>query len=168
MSVSSYLSSHLNLTQANVSGCDTPRIYFSYSFYCFTWSKGKPLFLLLSLYLYAAKILQDYSEIDAAKHQLEVSKKGVKSKQILLTNTLKIITFTDITWGLWKEVISCATRRDLINVDLKDLKPFNKHNDFVPEKDDVLSREFFKFLANLSVVGHIKLCCHIFNQLDLS
>lgn len=99
--------------------------------------------------------------IDVAKHQLEVSRKGGKSKPIPLTNELKIITFSDPTWELWKDVISCAARGDLVDVDDPELKKFHEHDKFVPDKDGVLTREFFKFLGNLSEADHAKLCKHI-------
>lgn len=102
--------------------------------------------------------------IDVAKHQLEVSREGPKNKPFSLTYKLKIITFSDPTWDLWKEVISRAGRGDLIDVDHQDLQPFNKHENLVPDRDGVLTREFFKFLGNLSESVHAKLCCDIMNQ----
>ena len=43
--------------------------------------------------------------IDVVKHQIEVSRKGTKSKPIPLMNKLKIITFSYSTWNLWNNVI---------------------------------------------------------------
>ena len=63
--------------------------------------------------------------IDVAKHHLEVSRKGTKNKPIPLTKKLKIITFSDPTWNLWKDVISCAAQGDLIDVNDPYFKKFN-------------------------------------------
>ena len=104
-----------------------------------------------------------FSMIDVAKHQLELQK-GAKNKLLTLTNEVKIITSSDETFKLWQEVISCAARGDLIDVDSKELTKFKDHKNFEPEKDGVLTREFFKFLGNLSEVDHAKLCRHILNR----
>ena len=77
---------------------------------------------------------------------------------------MKIITSSNETFKLWQEVISCAARGDLIDVDSKELTKFKDHKNFEPEKDGVLTREFFKFLGNLSEADHAKLCRHILNR----
>ena len=104
-----------------------------------------------------------FSMIDVAKHQLELWK-GAKNKLLTLTNEVKIITSSDDTFKLWQEVISCAARGDLIDVDSKELTKFKDHKNFEPEKDEVLTWEFFKFLGNLSEADHAKLCRHILNR----
>ena len=83
---------------------------------------------------------------------------------LTLTNKVKIITSFDDTFKLWQEVISCAARGDLIDVDLKDLTKFKDHKNFELEKDGVLTCEFFKFLGNLFEADHAKLCRHILNR----
>ena len=108
-----------------------------------------------------------FSMIDVAKHQLELQK-GAKNKLLTLTNEVKIITSSDETFKLWQEVISCAARGDLIDVDSKEFTKFKDHKNFEPEKDGVLTWEFFKFLDNLSEVDHAKLCRHILNRLGPS
>ena len=77
---------------------------------------------------------------------------------------MKIITSSDETFKLWQEVISCAARGDLIDVNSKELMKFKDHKNFEPEKDGVLTREFFKFLGNLSEADHAKLYRHILNR----
>ena len=77
---------------------------------------------------------------------------------------MKIITSSDETFKLWQEVISCVTRGDLIDVDSKELMKFKDHKNFEPEKDGVLTREFFKFLSNMSEADYAKLCRHILNR----
>ena len=62
-----------------------------------------------------------FSMIDVTKHQLELQK-GAKNKLLTFTNKVKIITSFDDTFKLWQEVISCAARGDLIDVDSKELK----------------------------------------------
>ena len=104
-----------------------------------------------------------FSMIDVAKHQLEL-RKDAKNKLLTLTNEVKIITSSDETFKLWQEVISCAARGDLIDVDSKELTKFKDHKNFEPEKDGVLTQEFFKFLGNLSEADHAKLCRHILNR----
>ena len=48
-------------------------------------------------------------------------------------------------------------------MDSKDLENFKDHKNFVPDKDGILSREFFKQLENMSKADHVKLCSHILN-----
>ena len=103
-----------------------------------------------------------FSMIDVAKHQLEL-RKGAKNKLLTLTNEVKIITSSDETFKLWQEVISCAAQGDLIDVNSKELTKFKDHKNFESKKDGVLTREFFKFLGNLSEADHAKLCRHILN-----
>lgn len=110
-----------------------------------------------------AAIRERFSNIDVAKHQLEVQRAG-KKKLLTLTNEVKIITFPDSTWKLWEEVITCAGQGDLVNVDSKNCVKFKEEKGFNPDKDLVLSREFFKFLGNLSEEDHAKLCRHILNR----
>ena len=90
--------------------------------------------------------------------------KGCKNKLLTLMNEVKIITSFDDAFKLWQQVISCAARGDLIDVDSKELTKFKDHKNFEPEKDGVLTREFFKFLGNLSKADHAKLCRHILNR----
>ena len=104
-----------------------------------------------------------FSIINVAKHQLELLK-DAKNKLLTLTNKVKIITSSDDTFKLWQEIISCAAQKDLINVDSKELPKFKDHKNFEPKKDGVLTREFFKFLGNLSKADHTKLCRHILNR----
>ena len=101
--------------------------------------------------------------IDVAKHQLELQK-GAKKKLLTLTNKVKIITSSDETFKLWQEVILCAARGDLIDVNSKELTKFKDHKNFEPEKDGVLTREFFNFLRNPFEADHAKLCRHILNR----
>ena len=49
-------------------------------------------------------------------------------------------------------------------MDSNELMKFKDHKNFEPEKDGVLTWEFFKFLSNLSKADHAKLCRHILNR----
>ena len=77
---------------------------------------------------------------------------------------MKIITSSDETFKLWQEVISCAARGDLIDVDSKELTKFKDHKNLKPEKDGVFTWKFFKFFGNLSKADYAKLCRHILNR----
>ena len=90
-------------------------------------------------------------------------RKDAKNKLLTFTNKVKIITSSDDTFKLWQEVISYVAQGDLIDVNSKELTKFKDHKNFKPEKDGVFTREFFKFLSNLSKADHAKLCRHIFN-----
>ena len=57
----------------------------------------------------------------------------------------------------------CVARGDLIDVDSKELTKFKDHKNFEPEKDGVLTGEFFKFLGNIFETDHAKLYRHILN-----
>ena len=48
-------------------------------------------------------------------------------------------------------------------MDSKEFTKFKDHKDFEPEKDGVLTQEFFKFFGNLSEADHAKLYRHILN-----
>ena len=49
-------------------------------------------------------------------------------------------------------------------MDSKEITKFKYHKNFEPEKDGVLTWEFFEFLDNLSEANHAKLYRHILNQ----
>lgn len=119
------------------------------------------LFILVQKFM--AAISERFSMIDVVKHQKEANKKGGK-KLLTLTNEVKIITFPDNLWNLWKEVITCAAQGDLIDPDSQNGDKFKDKEGFVPDKDLTLSREFFKFLGNLSETDHEKLCKHILHR----
>lgn len=102
--------------------------------------------------------------IDVAKHQAMVAKKGGKNT-ISLTNELFIITSSDETWDLWKEVIASAACGGLIDPDTEPPhKKFYERKGFVPDKDGTLPREFFKWLGNLTEADHQKMCKHILHK----
>ncbi|KAG0594496.1 hypothetical protein M758_UG082500 [Ceratodon purpureus] len=109
-------------------------------------------------------IRERFAMIDVAKHQAMVAKKGGKNT-ISLTNELFIITSSDETWDLWKEVIASAACGGLIDPDSEPPhKKFYERKGFVPDKDGTLPREFFKWLGNLTEADHQKMCKHILHK----
>ncbi|KAG0574643.1 hypothetical protein KC19_VG279300 [Ceratodon purpureus] len=109
-------------------------------------------------------IRERFAMIDVAKHQAMVAKKGGKNT-ISLTNELFIITSSDETWDLWKEVIASAACGGLIDPDSEPPhKKFYERKGFVPDKDGTLPREFFKWLGNLTEADHQKMCKHILHE----
>ncbi|KAG0597317.1 hypothetical protein M758_UG327900, partial [Ceratodon purpureus] len=125
-----------------------------------TWASN----ILASRKNFVDAIRERFAMIDVAKHQALVAKKGGKNT-ISVTNELKIITSSDETWDLWKEVIASAACGGLIDPDTKaPHKKFYEKKGFVPDKDETLPREFFKWLGNLTEADHQKLCKHILHK----
>ncbi|KAG0596240.1 hypothetical protein M758_UG236000 [Ceratodon purpureus] len=98
-------------------------------------------------------IRERFAMIDVAKHQAMVAKKGGKNT-ISLTNELFIITSSDETWDLWKEVIASAACGGLIDPDSEP-----PHKKFYERKGF-----FFKWLGNLTEADHQKMCKHILHK----
>ncbi|CAA9590696.1 hypothetical protein AVDCRST_MAG81-5244 [uncultured Synechococcales cyanobacterium] len=93
--------------------------------------------------------------------QLAKSKKG---PLLDLHNEVKIITSTDETYNLWSELIASYAQGELINVDTNPLRKFKESAKWKPEKDGMLSREFFKWLGNLTEADHVRMIQHILNR----
>ncbi|KAG0597313.1 hypothetical protein M758_UG327500, partial [Ceratodon purpureus] len=121
-------------------------------------------FLPVHMQNFLNAIRERFAMIDVAKHQAMVAKKGGKNT-ISLTNELFIITSSDETWDLWKEVIASAACGGLIDPDTEPPhKKFYERKGFVPDKDGTLPREFFKWLENLTEADHQKMCKHILHK----
>lgn len=101
-----------------------------------------------------------FSLIDVNK-SLKIAKTKAKEEKLKLTNELKLITAPDEVYKLWSEVISAAAHGELMNPDTE--KKFNAREDWNPE-NCMLTREFFKYLGNLSHDELAKLANHILNQ----
>ena len=97
-----------------------------------------------------------------AKHELELQK-GAKNKFLTLKNKVRSL-HPPMMHSSSSKRSSRATQGDLIDVDSKELTKFKDHKNFEPEKDGVLTQEFFKFLGNLSEADHAKLYRHILNR----
>ena len=100
-----------------------------------------------------------FSMIDVVK-SLKMTKKKDKSERLKLLNELKLITATEDIYRLWSDVITNAAHGELYNPDTN-LK-FNARLDWNPESC-MLTREFFKFLGNLSYQELGKLAKYILN-----
>ena len=74
--------------------------------------------------------------------------KSKNSPQLDLHNEVKIITSTDATFTLWRELISSYAQGELINVDTNQLQKFKESPTWKPEKDGVLSRDFSSGLVS--------------------
>ncbi len=98
--------------------------------------------------------------IDVNKN-LKLSKTKDKEEKLKLTSELKLITAPYDVYNLWKDVITAAAHGELFNPDTDKL--FNARVDWNPE-NYMLSREFFKFLGNVSYDELAKLANHILNQ----
>lgn len=107
-------------------------------------------------------IRQRFANIDVKKNlQMAKSKKG---PLLDLHNEVKIITSADATYNLWKELISAYAQGELINVDSNPLRKFKDTPRWKPEKDGVITREFFKWLGNMSEADHSQMIRHILNR----
>ncbi len=91
--------------------------------------------------------------------------KKKKSDALDLHNEIKIITSSDETFALWSELISAYAQGELIDVDSNPLKKYKDKKSWVSQKDDILNREFFKWLGNLSESDHYKMILHMLNRL---
>ena len=70
--------------------------------------------------------------------------KSRNSPQLDLHNKVKIVTSSEATFNLWRELISSYDQEELINVDTNPLQKFKESSKWKPEKDGVLSSKFFK------------------------
>jgi len=80
--------------------------------------------------------------IDVKKAQKPLNAKKVKIQEVNIHNEIKIITAFEDVYNLWSELISYQSQGELIDPD--SLKRFKELKNWSPEKDGVMSREFFK------------------------
>ena len=109
-------------------------------------------------FVYAVQ--QRFALIDVAKTQA-VERKG-KEPALDLHNEIKIITSSDETFALWSELISSYAQGELIDPDTR--KKFKENKYWVPQKDGILNREFFKWLGNMTEADHVALLKHMLNR----
>ena len=98
--------------------------------------------------------------LDVAQAQKD-AKKSNASELLDIHNELKLITAPDDVFDLWSEVISRAGAGELHDPDT-DL-PFKEKPNWNPESGN-LTREFFKWLGNLTYEDLTKLARHILNH----
>ena len=98
--------------------------------------------------------------IDVNKNHQLSKKKGGDDK-LKLTNELKIISAPDDVYGLWAELIVCASTGDLVDPDT--CMKFNERNNWKQESC-AISRDFFKPLGNLSYHDFKRMALHMLNR----
>ena len=76
-----------------------------------------------------------------------------------LHNKMKIITSSEEVFALWSELISKYLHGNLL--DPKTCKKMKLNSKWIPQKDGILSREFFKWLGNCNEEDHRKLYLHL-------
>ena len=81
-----------------------------------------------------------------------------------LHNEIKIITSSDETFDLWKELIIKYSQWELLDIDATLICKMRLHPRWTPHRDGILSREFFKWLGNCDEEDHRKLILHIFGR----
>lgn len=105
-----------------------------------------------------------FAMIDVKKAQKALSSKKIKEQDVNIHNEIKIITASDDVYNLWSEVISCQSQGELI--DPESMQKFKDLKNWSPDKDGVISREFFKWLGNLSEANLKRLAEHLLNKPD--
>nr|PNR52876.1 hypothetical protein PHYPA_009251 [Physcomitrium patens] len=101
-----------------------------------------------------------FSLIDVNK-SLRISRTKGAEEKLKLVNELKIITAPEPIYNLWSEVISSAAHGELYNPDTS--AKFNEKENWKQESC-MLSREYFKWLGNLSLNDLERLAKHLLNQ----
>ena len=101
-----------------------------------------------------------FAMIDVSK-SLRFSQSKNAEEKLKLVNELKIITAPENVYNLWSEVISVAAHGELINPDT--FQKFNQKENW-KEESCLLSREYFKWLGNLTLHDLERLANHLLNQ----
>ena len=111
-------------------------------------------------------IQQRFSLINVKRNQQETRKGGRKGKEPLLDhhNEIKIITSSDETFKLWKELIIKYSQGELLDVDATPICKIRLNPKWTPQRDGILSLEFFKWLGNCDEEDHKKLILHILGR----
>ena len=101
-----------------------------------------------------------FSMIDVNK-SFQISRTKEAEEKLKLVNELKIITAPKEIYNLWSEVISRAVHGEIYNPDTG--SKFNEKENWKQESC-MLSREYFKWLGNLSLQDLERLATHLLNQ----
>ena len=101
-----------------------------------------------------------FSMMDVNK-SLRISRTKGAEEKLKLVNKLMIIIALEEIYNLWSEVISSAAHMELYNSDTS--AKFNKKENWKQESC-MLSREYFKWLSNLSLQDLERLAKHLLNQ----
>lgn len=78
-----------------------------------------------------------------------------------LHNKIKIITSTEDTFALWSELISKYSQGELLYPETSPPEERRSNPKWIPHKDGILNREFFKWLPNCDEEDHKKLVRHL-------
>ena len=99
-------------------------------------------------------------------NQQETRKGARKGKEppLDLHNEIKIITSSDETFELWKELIIKYSQGELLDVDATPICKMRVNLKWIPHRDGILSREFFKWLGNCDEEDHKKLILHVLGR----
>ena len=111
-------------------------------------------------------IQQRFSLIDVKRNQQETRKGARKGKEPLLDlhNEIKIITSSDQTFELWKELIIKYSQGELLDVDATPICKMCLNPKWTPRRNGILSHEFFKWLGNCGEEDHKKLILHVLGR----
>ena len=104
---------------------------------------------------------QRFALIDVKKNQRDTRKETKKGKESVLDlhNEIKIITSSEEVFSLWSELISKYSHGNLVDPETCEKMKLNSR--WIPQKDRILNREFFKWLGNCDEEDHRKLCLHL-------
>ena len=111
-------------------------------------------------------IQQRFSQINVKRNQQKMKKVATKGKVPLLDlhNEIKIITSSDETFDLWKELIIKYSQGELLDIDATLICKMSLNPRWTPHRDGILSHEFFKWLGNCDEEDHMKLILHILGR----
>ena len=100
------------------------------------------------------------------RNQQKTGKGAQKGKEPLLDlhNEIKIITSSDETFELWKELIIKYSQRELLDVDATSICKMRLNLKWTPHRDGILSHEFFKWLGNCDKEDRKKLILHVLGR----
>ena len=77
---------------------------------------------------------------------------------------MKIITSSDKTFKLEKELIIKYSQGEFLDVDTTPIYKMRLNPKWTPYRDGILSREFFKWLGNYNEEDHKKLILHVLGR----
>ena len=103
-----------------------------------------------------------FAMIDIKKSQGALKGKG--NEKLNIRNELKIITASDEVHSMWSEMIS--NQQQGLLTDPETLLPMKDTGHWDADKDGVISREFFKWLGNMTEADLGKLARHLLNSAD--
>ena len=108
-------------------------------------------------------IQQRFSLINVRRNQQETRKGARKEKKPLLDlhNEIKIISSSNETFELWKELIIKYSQGELLDVDATPICKMRLNPKWTPHRNGILSYEFFNWLGNCDEEDHKKVILHI-------